>query len=306
MRLRDSGAGRRGPGELRESSGDGAAIVARSRHFGRLDPLSGSEPKGLPHICAWFAWVLLLFVPVAVSAGELPYFNVLGRDAGSWPQIFASVGFQQHADAHVFVARAGSAATSDWPGRIEKGAILVLEGESPLAESLGFKHGKGTVHTTSLRDVHRPALPIIWEKALELPVMDLPAGATVFARERWMGAPMTAGVRRGAGASCGLRRHRENAGTRGSLISSRRSRIWASRRLFRRLGCGRFSIRRIALVWIWITSRRAGANPASRRCMWRRGTSMSATRSAMNICESLSRRAIARGFLSMRGSSCRT
>lgn len=203
MRLRDSGAGKRGGAdELRESSGDGAAIVARSRHFGRLDPLeSGSAAqKGCPTFGAWFAWVLLLFVPVAVSAGELPYFNVLGRDAGSWPQIFGSVGFQQHADAHVFVARAGSAATSDWPGRIEKGAILVLEGESPLAESLGFKHGKGTVHTTSLRDVHRPALPIIWEKALELPVMDLPAGATVFARERWMGAPMTAGVRRGAGA----------------------------------------------------------------------------------------------------------
>ena len=30
--------------------------------------------------------------------------------------------------------------------------------------------------------------------------MDLPAGATVFARERWTGAPMTAGIRRGAGA----------------------------------------------------------------------------------------------------------
>ncbi|MGA7237876.1 MAG: hypothetical protein WBY44_19480, partial [Bryobacteraceae bacterium] len=146
------------------------------------------------------AKLLLLFLPIGVSAGELPYFNVLARDAGSWPQIFASIGFQQHADAHVFVARSGSAATSDWPGRLEKGAFLVLEGESPLAESLGFKRGKGTVHTTSLQDVHRPTLPIIWEKALELPVMDLPTGATVFARERWTGAAMTAGVRRGAGA----------------------------------------------------------------------------------------------------------
>jgi hypothetical protein len=137
---------------------------------------------------------------LVMSAGELPYFNVLGHDGGSWPQILGSVGFQQHADARIFVARAGSAATPDWLTRIEKGAVLVLEGESPLAESLDFKRGKGTVHTTSLRDVHRAALPIIWEKALELPVMDLPAGATVFTRERWTGAPMMAGVRRGAGA----------------------------------------------------------------------------------------------------------
>jgi hypothetical protein len=167
-------------------------------------PQAGRPIPLCDRLAAWGAGVtaklLLLFLPIGVSAGELPYFNVLARDAGSWPQIFASIGFQQHADAHVFVARSGSAATSDWPGRLEKGAFLVLEGESPLAESLGFKRGKGTVHTTSLQDVHRPTLPIIWEKALELPVMDLPTGATVFARERWTGAAMTAGVRRGAGA----------------------------------------------------------------------------------------------------------
>ncbi len=142
----------------------------------------------------------LLFLPLFASAGELPYFQVLARDAGSWPQIFSSVGFQAQANAHVFVARPGTPAGATWAGRVEKGAILVLEGESPLAESFGFKRGGKTVRTTSLRDVHRPTLPIIWEKALELPVMDLPAGATVFTRERWTSAPMTAGIRRGAGA----------------------------------------------------------------------------------------------------------
>ena len=196
MRLRDSGAGRRGPGGLGIAAGEDAAIVARSRPSRRFGPQKRiRSPEAYPTLA--FAGTASRSLPGLGSAGDLPYVNVLGRDTGSWPQIFASIGFQQHADAHVFVARAGAAATSDWPGRIEKGAILVLEGESPLAESLGFKRGKGTVHTTSLRDVHRPALPIIWEKALELPVMDLPAGATVFARERWTGAPMTAGVRRG-------------------------------------------------------------------------------------------------------------
>ncbi len=141
-------------------------------------------------------------LPLAVSAAELPYFNVLARDPGAWPQVLESVGYQSQeaAAAHVLVARAGAPYLPAWQKRVEKGAILVLEGESPLAESFGFKRGKQTVHTTSLRDVHRPSLPIIWEKPLELPMMDLPANATVFTRERWTNAPMTAGIRRGAGA----------------------------------------------------------------------------------------------------------
>src|SRR5581483_11108291 len=49
-------------------------------------------------------------------------------------------------------------------------------------------------------DVHRPGLPIVWQTGLELPVYELPAGARVFARERWSGAPVMAGLRSGAGA----------------------------------------------------------------------------------------------------------
>lgn len=144
--------------------------------------------------CAWLAF------PAIAGTGEMPYFNVLARDAGAWPQIFQSVGFEQRADAHVFVARAGARASADWTAHIERGAILVLEGESPLAESLGFKRGSKTIRVTSLRDVHRPDLPIVWERPLELPVMNLPAGVTVFTRERWTGAPVEVGMRMGAGA----------------------------------------------------------------------------------------------------------
>lgn len=48
--------------------------------------------------------------------------------------------------------------------------------------------------------MHNPSLAIVWENALELPVFDLPEGATVFAKERWTGAAMMAGARRGSGA----------------------------------------------------------------------------------------------------------
>jgi hypothetical protein len=137
-----------------------------------------------------------------LGAGELPYFSVLSEDAGAWPDILSSIGLQPAPAgmAHVFVARSGAAASVEWNARVEKGAILILEGESSLADMFGFRRGKDSVRVQSLTDVHSPKLPIVWEKGLELPVFELPEGARVFARERWTAAPMTAGLRRGAGA----------------------------------------------------------------------------------------------------------
>jgi hypothetical protein len=76
----------------------------------------------------------------------------------------------------------------------------VLEGESPLAASFGFRSLQETVRLASLTDVHRPTLPIVFEKAIEIRRYEVPEGATIFAQERWTGAPLIAGVRRGKGA----------------------------------------------------------------------------------------------------------
>jgi len=142
-----------------------------------------------------------LLVAAVASASPLPYFCVLSEDAGAWPEILSSIGLvRQPANlAHVFVARAGTPASNEWNQRVEQGAILILEGESSLAEMFGFRRGAGFVKVGSLTDVHRPDLAIVWEKGLELPVFDLPGSVTVFARERWSGAPMLAGIRRGTG-----------------------------------------------------------------------------------------------------------
>jgi hypothetical protein len=144
----------------------------------------------------------LLLGVAALHAASLPYFAVLSEDAGAWPDILGSIGLVRQAASvsHVFVARTGAPASAEWNGRVEQGAILILEGESSLAEMFGFKPGKERVRVTSLTDVHRPQLPMVWEKALELPVFDLPSGAQVFTRARWNNAPMVAGLRRGAGA----------------------------------------------------------------------------------------------------------
>jgi hypothetical protein len=146
--------------------------------------------------------ISLALLASAAFAAETPYFSVLSEDLGSWPEILGSVGFQQRpaGQARIFVARTGAPASPEWTGRVEKGATLILEGESSLAEMFGFRRGAENMRVASLTDVHRPKLPVVWEKGLELPVFNLPAGAQVFARERWTGAPLTAGFRRGAGA----------------------------------------------------------------------------------------------------------
>jgi hypothetical protein len=152
-------------------------------------------------ICFFLASFLLF--ACAAWAADLPYFSVLSDDAGAWPEILGSIGLQRQPAgvSRIFVARTGAAASVEWFARVERGAVLILEGESSLADLFGFRRSrKDPVRVQSLSDVHHPTLPIVWEKGLELPVFEIPEGAQVFARERWSGAPMTAGLKLGSGA----------------------------------------------------------------------------------------------------------
>jgi hypothetical protein len=104
--------------------------------------------------------------------------------------------------ARVCVVPHGAGAPGlEWTAKVDRGTVLVLEGESPLAEAFGFHPStKPHVVARSVEDVHAPKLRIVWENPLELAVFDLPQQARVFARERWQNAPLIAGFRRGSGA----------------------------------------------------------------------------------------------------------
>ncbi len=161
--------------------------------------------RGLParlRASAVKALLCLAFAAAGHGAG-LPYFSVLSSDAGGWPELLSSIGLQprEPAAARILVARAGAQVAPDLAPRVEKGAILIIEGESPLADSFGFVAGREKIRVASVTDVHNPKLSIVWAKAQELPRFSLPRGAQVFATERWSGAPLMAGVRLGAGAA---------------------------------------------------------------------------------------------------------
>ena len=148
------------------------------------------------------ALFLTLACALTATPQVVPGFAVLSEDPGAWPHILTSVGFQPRASgsAGIFVARPGTAASPQWNDRVQNGACLILEGDSPLAAQFGFRPGAENARVGSITDVHRPKLPIVWQKALELPKTEIPKAARVFARERWSGAPMLAGFRQGSGA----------------------------------------------------------------------------------------------------------
>ncbi|HKW99299.1 MAG TPA: hypothetical protein VJN43_16280, partial [Bryobacteraceae bacterium] len=154
---------------------------------------------------AIFAASLLFLLPAAhaQTAPSLSLtFAVLADDPGSWPQILSSVGFQPQtaASADILVLRSGSPIIPQLTERVEQGAFLILEGQSPAAESFGFHATKDRIAAGSVEDIHRPKLAIIWQKPVELARFEIPKTARVFAKERWSAAPLIAGYPSGRGA----------------------------------------------------------------------------------------------------------
>ena len=152
------------------------------------------------HSVAKVACAALLAVSAA-SAATFSY-HVVGQDPGPWPAILSSVGLTQTPTGinSVFVVRDDSPLTpAQWRDRIERGAYLIIEGDSGLASAFGFRAGAKRVLVRGIDDVRAPKLSIVWEHPLELPVYELPQGAEVFTKERWTGAPLVAGLRIGAG-----------------------------------------------------------------------------------------------------------
>ena len=119
-----------------------------------------------------------------------------------WRELLESVGFfpaSPGSEPRILVVGSGPP-PAGWQARLAAGAILIVEGESPLASELGFRATGRRMIARSVEDVHRPQLRIVWDQPLELPVFTVPEGARVLARERWERAPLVAVVHRGKGA----------------------------------------------------------------------------------------------------------
>jgi len=144
-------------------------------------------------LCALFFTVAPCFAGTFLTPAGAP---------GPWPAILSSAGHvpANQPTADIYVAPLNAPASPDWRAKVMGGAALILEGSSPLATSFGFIPTSATVQTIHIVDEHNPALPVVWNKAIEIPRYEIAATAHVFAKERWTGAAVVAGYRLGAGA----------------------------------------------------------------------------------------------------------
>jgi len=143
---------------------------------------------------------LFLLVSAAGLASAATFsFQIAGSERGAWPEALSSIGLLELPDhADVIVVPTGG--TGDYAERVQRGAILILEGASPVAESFGFRPTSKQVTVRSIVDTRSASLGIVWEEAVAVPQFALPPNATVFAQEKWEHAPVLAGLRQGEGA----------------------------------------------------------------------------------------------------------
>ncbi len=78
--------------------------------------------------------------------------------------------------------------------------IVLLTGTGAAAEALGIRAKPETVEVRQIVDARAPKMQIIWEQPVSIPAVELPADFTVFAKEKWKGAPVLAGKQIGTGA----------------------------------------------------------------------------------------------------------
>jgi hypothetical protein len=143
-----------------------------------------------------------LGLAAGLHAAAFNYY-VAGDDAGSWPQIFSSIGLTRAVGgpANLFVVRqVAPGSVPQWVDRVNQGGVVILEGESDLAAAFGLKPSAKHVVVRSIVDQRAPKLPIIWEAPLEIAVFDLPTGSSVLAWERWEHAPVMVSLHHGSGA----------------------------------------------------------------------------------------------------------
>ncbi len=126
-------------------------------------------------------------------------FQVDGANPVAWTKILGSVGIERAtADPNILVE--GQDATAEFAGLATSGHILILEGDSAAARSLGIVPQKDRVTVRQIVDTHGPQMQIIWQQPAEIAKSQVPAGFTVYAKERWTSAPVLAGKRTENGA----------------------------------------------------------------------------------------------------------
>jgi hypothetical protein len=140
--------------------------------------------------------LLLVCAAELVSAASFSFTT----ESAAWAELLTSLGLVQAPSGAADLIVLPEGASGEYGAHVERGAILVLEGASAVAESFGIRPTSTPVTLRSIIDARAPKLEIVWEQAVSTTRFELPQSARIFAREKWTQAPVLAGFRAGAGA----------------------------------------------------------------------------------------------------------
>src|SRR5689334_20285996 len=88
------------------------------------------------------AFSLCVAISQGLCAAATLTYHVSGEDNG-WSSVFASVGLFPAAAGDIeVIGNKAPTTTTDWNAKVNRGTILVLEGESAVAASFGFQTAK--------------------------------------------------------------------------------------------------------------------------------------------------------------------
>ncbi len=143
-----------------------------------------------------------LLILLAACLNAAPHYEIVGSEEGAWPAIFSSINLTRGTGGIYVLPDPPATQTQQWLDRIEAGAIVVLQGESELAASLGFRPitGAKPVAVRNVVDAREPGMLTVWERTVEIPAFAIPPKAQLFQKEKWKEIPLMAGSKYGSGA----------------------------------------------------------------------------------------------------------
>ncbi len=148
-------------------------------------------------------WRFLLPLALAFTiqpfAAKATTFEVRGAEAKPWAAILGSIGITEKRGREPDIIVVGPGANAD-SAFLARDHILIVEGASAAAAQLGIEATSEQVMVRQICDIHAPEMQTLWERPMKLSKVQLPPEFTVFAKEKWTGAPVLAGRRSGHGS----------------------------------------------------------------------------------------------------------
>lgn len=140
----------------------------------------------------------LALIAALAQASE---YAILGAP-GPWPAILESAGHVagDPASATLLIVRGPTDPAIQWTEAVAAGRIVVVEGDHPLLDRFGFRRQGTKADVRRVVDTRYTEQMIVWDTAESVPRLDPPAGAIVFAKERWSEVPLMVGARYERGA----------------------------------------------------------------------------------------------------------